>query len=429
MGYLKIEPSVLRGEILIPPSKSLAHRYVISAGLSEGESTLGNIDLSVDIKATMGCMKALGVSFREKEEENKRVTLSVEGKGSHLELEEGVLNCEESGSTLRFMIPLLLIQEEEAVLTGKGKLVERPLTVYYDLFSEKGIAYETGEGGKLPLKLKGKLTPGIYRIPGNISSQFITGLLFALPLIDGDSEILVEGKFESKPYVDLTVDVLRNFGVHIDEKGNGYLISGNQAYQGGHYFVEGDFSQIAFFAVAGMIGKEPITCHGLNKESLQGDKAIIDIIKEMGGRIEEIEDGYTFYPTKTKGTVIDVSLCPDLVPALGLLGALSEGETRIINGERLRIKESNRLAAVAEELGTLGADIEETSDGLLIKGVGGLGGGRVKSHNDHRIAMTLAMASLACDSDIYLEGYESVNKSYPGFWEDFNKLGGRWSYE
>ena len=429
MGYLKIEPSVLSGEIVIPPSKSLAHRYVISAGLSEGESTIQNIDLSVDIKATMGCMKALGVSFDEKKEMNNRVTLSVKGKGRHFNLEDGIMNCEESGSTLRFMIPIALLQEKEVVFTGKGKLVERPLTVYYDIFSEKGISYSTEEEGKLPLKVNGELTHGTYRIPGNISSQFITGLLFALPLVDGDSEIIVEGKFESKPYVDLTVDVLKRFGVNIEEKGDRYLVPGNQSYQGGSYFVEGDFSQVAFFAVAGMIGKEPVVCKGLNRESLQGDRAIIDIIRGMGGFVEELEDGYIFFPTKTKGIVIDVFLCPDLVPALGLLGALSEGETRIINGERLRLKESNRLAAVASELGTLGADITETKDGLIIKGVKGLHGGKVKSHNDHRIAMTLAMASLACDGDIYLEGYESVNKSYPGFWEDFNKLGGRWSNE
>lgn len=425
---VKLEGQGLKGAVVIPPSKSLAHRYIIGASLADGVSTLSNIDLSVDISATLECFKGLGVEVSFRDEDLGRKTVIIKGLGENIHLSNGsFFDCRESGSTLRFLIPILLLLEDEITVTGEGKLKERPLDVYYKIFKEQGIFFKNTEGN-LPLTFKGPLKGGQFSLRGDVSSQFITGLMLALPLVAGNSVLELTSTLESKPYVDLTVDILKKYGIKIEEQGTkpyySFKIPGEQKYQKGDFKVEGDFSQVAFFAVAGLIGQSPIEVRGLNKKSLQGDKVILDICSSMGGRIEELDDGYLFYPSKTKGITIDVQECPDLVPALALLGALSQGETRIINGARLRIKESDRLKAISTELNVLGAEIKETEDGLIIQGVEKLRGGQVQSWNDHRIAMTLAVASIVTRGAVILTGAESVNKSYPDFWEDFKKLGG-----
>lgn len=417
MNRVKIIPNKLKGTISIPPSKSLAHRAVIAAALCSGKSEISNLIYSKDITATLKGMENLGAKTEISES-----SAIIEGQGGVISKGK-VFDCEESGSTIRFLIPLSLAVENDVEFIGKGKLGSRPQDVYYKIFDEKEISYKTVEGN-LPLKIKGKLSPGSYKVKGNISSQFITGLLFTLPLLDGDSVINITTDLESIGYVDLTLDILQKFGIEIiNNDYKSFKIKGNQRYKAVDYRVEGDFSQAAFWLTAGIIGSE-FQCSDINLQSLQGDKVIIDIIKEMNGQIEEVNGSLVVKPSKTKGTVIDVSQCPDLVPILAVLASLSEGKTEIINAERVRIKESDRLKAITTELKKLGADINEVGDGLVINGKGNLQGGIVDSWNDHRIAMALAIASIRCKDEVIIEGSKAVEKSYPNFWQDFEKLGG-----
>jgi 3-phosphoshikimate 1-carboxyvinyltransferase len=409
----KITGVPLSGEIKIPSSKSISHRAVIAASLASGISHLEGVLESVDLTATVEGLKAFGVQI----EKTNQVTVSGGLKGLG-----GTVDCHESGSTIRFLIPISLLTEQTYHFVGKGKLVERPLGLYSDLFQEKGISYHYD--GKLPFTCKGPIKNGLFKIRGDISSQFITGLLYTLPLLDGDSVIEITHVFESKPYVDLTLEMLSHFGIVIQETEKGYYVPGNQTYQATDLTVEGDYSQSAFWIVAGLL-KGNLQLSNLRLNSKQGDKAIVDIAKAMGGRLEENEDGILVSESQTHGTLIDASQIPDLVPILAVLASVSKGETRIFNAERVRIKESDRLLAIATELKKMGALIEERPDGLVIQGVERLVGAEVDAWNDHRIAMALTIASLKADGTVVLSGAESVSKSYPHFFEDFKSLGGQ----
>lgn len=417
MKYVSINPTKLEGQIKVPPSKSVCHRALICASLSSGISNITNVDFSEDIEATCEALKSLGVIIKKGSD-----SLSVTGN-PNLYAKKAYVHCFQSGSTLRFLIPLAATLGEEITFTGDGKLVERPLNVYYDIFKRQKVYYKT-EGGKLPLTINGKLKPGDYKISGDISSQFVTGLLFTLPLLSGDSKIEITTELESKSYVDITIDMLEKFGVYID--GSSYrefIIKGNQSYKEMDCNIEGDFSQAAFWLVIGALGKG-ITCMGLDMESLQGDKIIVHILRNMGVEIEEKENCIQAKPSETSGAVIDVSQCPDLVPVLAALASVSRGTTEIINAARLRIKESDRLKAITSELNKIGAEVIEKEDCLIIHGKEKLRGGNVSSWKDHRIAMALAAVSSKCTEPLVIEGAECVKKSYPGFWEDFRSLGG-----
>jgi len=410
MNSIVIKPNKLKGTILAPPSKSLSHRAVISAALcKEGKSIVDNVILSEDIIATIEGMKQLGTDIEIIKNKNNTYKLVIERNTA--EFNNAIINCNESGSTLRFLIPIALSLCESSTFDGKGKLVERPLDVYYNIFEKDHIKYKNNNG-KLPLSVEGKLKGGTYEVSGSISSQFITGLLFALPLLKNDSVIKITDKLESVGYVDLTLDILKQFNIHIENNDyKEFTIRGNSNYKSSDYIVEGDFSQGAFFLTAGAIGND-VDCTGLKENSLQGDKEILNIIKQFETDEDEI--------------IIDASQIPDLVPILTVLASLKEGKTtKIINAERVRIKESDRLAAISTEMNKLGADITELKDGLIIKGQKTLkGDATVNSHNDHRIAMSLAVAATKCENEIILEDYTSVNKSYPEFWNDYKSLGG-----
>ena len=414
---IKINPKILKGQVMVPASKSICHRAIICAGLSKGESVISNVMFSKDIEATCNAMRALGVRIKKSEDKVK-----VLGRSS-LIAEEKNINCNESGSTLRFMIPIAATLGQMITFTGKGKLIERPLDDYYKIFSEKNIAYRNNEGN-LPLTIRGKLTPSEYKIRGDVSSQFITGLLFALPLLEGDSKIVLTTELESKGYVDLTIDMLNRFSVKVENRDyKEFFIKGNQKYKAMNYEVEGDFSQVAFWLVAGILGCD-ISCKGMNISSLQGDKAILDIIMAMRGEIEISNSSIKALPKETKAIVIDAKDVPDLVPVLAVLAALTKGRTEIINASRLRFKESDRLKAISEELSKIGADIKETEDGLIINGVERIKGGEVYRWNDHRIDMALDVGSVRCKEPLTIDGAECVSKSYPDFWDHFEKLGG-----
>lgn len=413
-----------KGTITIPPSKSMSHRALIAAGLSKGISHVMSALNADDIEATLDCLLALGVESQVLKSTvvKSGLDVTVEGLGGDWS-PTATIKSRESGSTLRFMIPVALVSQGQKTFEGTGRLVERPITPYIDMFEKTGVDYTYD--GKLPLIVNGKLSSGVFKVPGNISSQFITGLLMALPLLEGDSEIIVEGELESASYVDLTLDVLQAFGVVIKKNASGYMVKGSQVYKPCVYEVEGDFSQAAFFIAAGLLGEEPLILNGLSKESKQGDKAMIDIVKDMGGVVEWQDDKLIVHPSDLHGTVIDLKDCPDLGPIVSVLGALSKGTTTVINAERLRIKESDRLAAMTSELKKMGAHIEETPDGMIINGVPSLMGAKVEGWNDHRIVMALTVAGIKTFNGVRIEGAQAVKKSYPGFFEDVKSLGGQ----
>lgn len=422
MGNYKIYNKKLDGCVNIPPSKSMAHRAVICASLAEGESIIENIDLSDDIISTINGMKEFGADIKIDKDKLiiKGITnLNREFKGNR------IIDCNESGSTLRFLIPIGCLFSSENNFIGRGNLGKRPLDTFYDIFNLQGIKYSFNSE-KLDLKVLGKLNPSEFNVPGNISSQFITGLLFALPLLDGDSKIIIKTETESKGYIDLTLKALKDFGIEIINKDyKEFIIKGNQKYKPRNYRVEGDYSSGTFFLCADAIGNN-VLCKDLLKDSLQGDKGVIDVLTKMGVEFNITNNEVIGKAAKTKGIIIDASSIPDAIPALSVVACLSEGKTEIINAKRLRIKECDRLSAIVKELKKLGGNLEEKEDSIIIYGIEEFQGGSIVwSHRDHRIAMMLSIAGTRCKNPIIIEDIECVSKSYPKFFEDFKALGGK----
>lgn len=417
MNKVIVKKSKLSGTLSIPPSKSYSHRGLIAAALAGGKSKIDNLLFSKDILATIDCLRSINVEFELGED-------YAIAYNKELKVINKDMMCNESGSTIRFMIPIASAIGGQTEFHGEGRLVSRPLDPYLDIFNKQGINYIMDQN-ELPLKIDGKLRADRFDVPGDISSQFITGLLFALPLLEGSSEINMTSELQSKNYVDLTTDIMKQFGVEVivNEDYSKFTIAGNQTYKSCNYTIEGDYSQAAFWIVAAIIGND-LNLSKLSKESLQGDKEIIDIAKRMGADIEFNNDLLQVKKSNTKGTIIDVAQIPDLVPILAVLASLSEGKTTIINGERVRLKESDRLEAIACELNKIGGNIIETKDGLIIEGVSGFTGGSVEGWNDHRIVMALTVASLACSKELIINDSRAVDKSYPHFFEDFKMLGG-----
>lgn len=394
-----IIPCQLTGAVTVPPSKSQAHRAVIAACLAKGETSIKNLAFSEDITATVQAMEAFGAKTS-----TKGNTLFVSGSSPEPQ-ENAWIDCGESGSTLRFLIPLAFISGKPVCFTGRGRLLARPMEPYFDLCRENGIQAEKRENC---LYFNGKLKGGTFRLPGNISSQFITGLLFALPLLAEDSIIELTTPLESAGYIDMTLDVLARFGIQIiNEAYARFIIPGSQAYTPYNMAIEGDYSQAAFYLCANAMGSR-VKVEGLTPDSCQGDKEILSIIERFGSPLRGIE--------------IDVSQVPDLVPVLAVLASQAEGETRIVNAGRLRMKESDRLHTVTELLKNLGAQCAEGEDFLIIHGQKGLSGGTVDSYNDHRIAMAAAIAATVANRPVTVCGSECVAKSYRNFWEDYASL-------
>ena len=411
---------ILRGTVKIPPSKSAAHRAMLCAALADGRSVLSPNELSNDIKATLNAVTALGAKA-----DLSGDTLAIDGIGGRFgsaDNEPTDINCIESGSTLRFIIPIACAAGINGRFIGEGTLVTRPIGLYSDLLPQAGVECFSQSG--LPLVCKGKLQSGKYEIPGNISSQFITGMLMALPLCDGDSFLRLTTPLQSSAYVDMTIRCMADFGVKVIPDESGWFIPGGQHYSARDYTVEGDWSQAGFFLAAGAMGSE-LTLRGLRLDSAQGDKAAVELFRNFGAEIDI--DGTEIHVRAGKRLAqhINAGQIPDLVPCLAVCAALCEGTTIIDHAERRRIKESDRLTSTAAMIHSLGGKAQVTDDGLIIEGIEKFTGGVVDGFRDHRIVMSAAIGALCADGEVTITTPHSVSKSYPSFFEVYNSLGGK----
>ena len=403
------------GVLAAPPSKSMAHRAVLCAALADGESRLTGLAHSQDIDATLGAAAALGAQV-EAGESWARIA-----GAAPLQAPAAPVDCCESGSTLRFLIPLAALTGRPVAFTGRGRLMQRPQSVYQELFASQGLRFEQ-EGDTLTVA--GPLRPGCFSLAGDVSSQFISGLLFALPLLDGDSRLRLKPPVESRSYIEMTRASQSRFGVSsawLDEYT--LAVPGGQAYRPRDMAIEGDWSQVAFPAALGVLAGD-VTVTGLEPGTLQGDAVILDILRRCGGRAEAVPGGVRFQKSALHGTKIDLADCPDLGPILMALGLLCEGETVIANAGRLRLKESDRIAAMEQELRKLGGRIESDGGTVTIRrSVLHAPAGPLWGHNDHRVVMSLTVLAAAAGLPVQIDGAEAVAKSWPGFFAAVRQLG------
>ncbi len=409
---LTLYPRPIGGEIRAIASKSQAHRLLICAAFADKPTKIVCSELSQDIEATAHCLRALGAHIDYCADTFMVYPLDFPNA-------DAVLDCGESGSTLRFLLPVVAALGVSADFIMHGRLPDRPLSPLWELLEKNGIIFSRPNANTL--RMEGKLRAGHYAIAGNVSSQFISGLLFALPLTGRESDIMLTSKLESAPYLDMTISALKHFGVKAERTAQGFYLAGEQRYRSCEKIsVEGDWSNAAFWLCSGAICA-PITVTALETTSAQGDRKILEILERFGAKVEYLPQGIRVSPQELHGIEIDASDVPDLVPPIALVASCAKGKTRIYGAQRLRIKESDRLQSVSEALNRLGGHVEVTPDGLLIEG-SALSGGHVDSENDHRIAMMSAIASTVCRGNVVLDGAEAVRKSYPRFWEDFRNL-------
>ena len=406
-----IFPHKLGGRIAAIPSKSQAHRLLICAALADEPTALTCPEGSQDIEATARCLTAFGAAIRRTE-----TGYAVQSAQAP---ERAEADCGESGSTLRFLLPVAAALGIDTTFCLHGRLAARPLSPLWEELEAHGCALSRPTSDTV--RCTGRLTGGVFRLAGNISSQFISGLLLALPMTGTDSELVLTTPLESAGYVDMTLDALRRFGVRVECTQNGWRIPAGARYAScGAAEVEGDWSNAAFWLTAGAISS-PVTVTGLAPDSRQGDRAAAAILARFGAEVSTEGDAVTVCPGRLRGIELNARDIPDLVPPLALAAACAEGTTRILGAERLRIKESDRLRSVAAALNALGGDVRVLPDGLEIHG-GTLTGGTADAQNDHRIAMLAAVAASVCAEPVRVCGAEAVNKSYPGFWKDFTQL-------
>ncbi|WP_100065208.1 3-phosphoshikimate 1-carboxyvinyltransferase [Miniphocaeibacter massiliensis] len=412
---ISIEPKSLTGEIDAISSKSHGHRILICAALADKPTKIILEKSSIDIDTTISCLEELGAKI-----ERNGINITVNPVKKLKKVPN--LNCMESGSTFRFMVPVSAALYKEVSFTGEGRLPERPMTELMEAMEKHGTEF-TKE--KLPFIVKNSFSGGVFELPGDVSSQYISGLLLAAPLLDEDVEIKLTTKLESKNYVEMTIDAMKQFGVEVNRLGNGFLVKKGQKYTSSENItIEGDWSNAAFFLAAGAIGKE-IKVRKLNMNSSQGDKEIVNILKNFGANVEVGDSYVKVSPGKLKGITLDISEVPDSLPILSVVASCAKGETNFINARRLRLKESDRLVTSRTMLENLGGKAIEEEESLTVIGVGDLNGGITESFNDHRLAMASTIASIISKNKVLIKDAEAVNKSYPKFYEDFEILGGQ----
>ena len=410
-----IQPGPRQGRVRIPASKSQAHRLLLCAALGEGETELLCGGLSADIRATMDCLRALGAGIWQEGERLRVKPIRTAPRSC-------ALPCGESGSTLRFLLPQAGALGTEAVFHRKGRLPQRPLRPLDEELRSHGMKLrEEGEA----LYASGKLTAGDYTLPGNVSSQFISGLLMALPQLPGDSRLTVTGELESAGYVAMTEDTLAESGIRWQRTGQVWSIPGGQRFRPPRLCqVEGDWSNAAFFLCAGALSRRGVTVEGLSLRSSQGDQAVLRLLRRFGAEVTEREGAVTVRSGMLHGITVDAGPIPDLIPTLSVVAAASVGDSRIENARRLRDKESDRLEGTAALIRDLGGSARVEGDTLIIHGRGGLRGGNASVLGDHRLAMAAAIAACACRESVTVDDSRCVEKSYPRFWEDFRQLKG-----
>ncbi len=407
----RIFPSELKGSVEAIPSKSIAHRLLICAALSKGVTKVKCPESNEDIDATVSCLRAMGSNVL-RIGDSYLVPRITKGACDKVDF-----NCGESGTTLRFMMCIAAGIGFRARFDGSDRLFERPLEPLIEVLRDHGVVITRDMNNRIVQSGKAFLED--YKIRGDISSQYISGLLLMMPLCGGKN-LEVTGDFQSKPYVSLTVSAMKNSGIDISEEGNSYKVSGSFAL--GDTLVEGDWSNAAFFLAAGAINSEVTVCN-LAEDSLQGDREILRIIEKFGGEIHRAEGGFKASAQKLSATTVDASDIPDLVPAIAVIAAYSEGDTIIKGASRLRLKESDRLRTVTDMINAMGGNCEETVDGLIIRGTGGLSGGEVDASRDHRIVMAAAIAATKASAPTVIRGAEAHSKSYPAFFEHLKALG------
>ncbi len=410
---VKVYPGSPSGTINVPSSKSIGHRAIICAALSHGKSVIEELSLNDDINATLQAVQAFGAKVQRKE--NKIIIHGVK----HIAAPKSPIDCKESGSTLRFLIPILASTGKTVVFKGAPSLIKRPMNVYQSIAKQDDIQMDITTDKIL---VNGVFKGFEYHVDATVSSQFITGLMFALPLLKHDSKILLNEPLESKNYVNITIDILQKFGIEIHEFSTGYFIPGNQTYKPTTIEIEGDYSQAAFFLTAGILNGH-VKINNLPLDSRQGDRYIIEFINQMKGRLIINEKGYTAIKSNTFGATLDITNTPDLGPILALLGCVSDGTTIIKGAKRLRYKESDRILSTVGTLKRLGANISVKDDDIYITKVSSLTGGVVDSYNDHRIAMMAAISATISNSPVIITQADAITKSYPNFYKDLMSLG------
>lgn len=412
---ITVKRKKLGGSVIIPPSKSVAHRALICACLRGKKTTIKCTDRSEDIDATIRCLCSLGYDIVCEGE-------SIIVGDKRFEVVSPILDCGESGSTYRFMLPFVAALGCGATFIGAGRLGKRPMTELFDVLKDGGVTIEHPEDQTLPCKVSGKCKNGEFAIRGDVSSQYITGLLLSLPLLQGGKVTIIE-KTESKPYIDITLDVMEKFGYSVIDENGKLVYNGYNEKPFDEYTVEGDWSSSAFFIVGGLIGaKKRLEILGLSERTKQGDRAIVDIATKFGGMIDHDGERLIVYPSMLHGTDVDVSDTPDLAPIIAVLAAASNGTTIISGCARLRAKESDRIESTLSLINTLGGNARADGNTIIVEGKNSLQGGTVNSFNDHRIAMSAAIASLICEDSVTIDGAESVGKSFPSFFEIFESL-------
>ena len=409
-----ITPHTLSGEVNMIASKSQAHRALILASIAEGVSFIRCEELNEDIEATVFCLKKMGADIIY-EDGAFKVTSIVLPEG------EVFMDCAESGSTLRFLLPLICALGIKARIKMHGRLYKRPLEPLKSVLISHGAKITQKED---ELFIEGKISAGNYEIEGNVSSQYITGLLFALLALKEESTLKVLGELQSASYVKMTLDAIESFSVKIFQKNGAYVIEKEDRLISANLRVEGDWSNAAFWICAAAMGSSRIKINNLNINSSQGDKRIIDILREMGANIIYENGSVIVNGLPLSGVKIDASDIPDLIPVLSAAACAADGTTIIVNAQRLRLKESDRLKSIYDMLTEVGADIKMTEDGLIISGKKTVSGGTVDSRNDHRMAMTAAVLSVISKGELTVLDAGAVKKSYPAFWEEFIRLGG-----
>jgi len=405
----------LNGEIYVPVSKSYAHRILIACALSDRPTLVKGRLIGEDINATLECLSSLGVKC-EQISEDETVIYPLDS----IRIDRPTLNVGESGSTLRFMLPLAAALGVSARFKGGGRLNKRPISDLIDSLKGHGALFDREE---IPFSVGGKLAPGNYVINGEISSQYITGLLLSLPILGEDSKITIQGKAVSAGYINITLDILNKFGIYPQKTLEGFIIKGNQRYiSPGEISIESDWSSACFFAAAGALSGR-IKVIGLNPQSKQGDRIVMDLLEKAGGNVIVEKDGIVFSKGNLKGLKFSAKNCPDIVPIMSVLLARAEGNSIITETERLRLKESDRLSAILEILRVFTIDADSKDDRLYITG-GQIKGGELPGFNDHRMVMSEAIAIVGTQEIVSIWGAQAINKSYPNFFSDFRTLGG-----